>query len=92
MLLRQTHPEDVKSAIRKRYRSLLAFERAEGLARLSVSEVLRGRKSQRTEVAIERVLREERATESIKSVDSGASTVAHGLNEGAPSGQFAGAR
>lgn len=82
MLLDQTHPEDVKSAIRKRYRSLLAFERAEGLARLSVSEVLRGRKSRRTEVAIERVLKEERAAESINSVDSGGAPTAHRLNAG----------
>ncbi len=80
-LVERTHPEDIKAAIRKRYRSMAAFERAEGLARQSVSEILRGRPSKRTRAAIERVLCEQvREAESIKSVDSVGGAVPHRLN------------
>lgn len=41
------HPEDVKASIRKRFGSLRAFERQEGLPDKSVSAVLRGVASQR---------------------------------------------
>lgn len=58
MFLWGLHREDVKAAIRKRYRSLGAFERAEKLGKNSVADVLRGRVTKRTEDAIERVLRE----------------------------------
>lgn len=74
------HPEDIKAAIRKRYRSLAAFERAEGLARQSVSEILRGRPSRRTESAIQRVLREQEKTQSIKAGDNEPWSVTHRLN------------
>lgn len=75
------HPEDIKAAIRKRYRSLAAFERAENLARQSVSEVLRGRPSAPTEAAIVRVLREEGVTgESIIPVDSVTAAAPHRLS------------
>lgn len=37
------HPEDIKAAIRKRFKSVAAFERAKGLPARSVKDVLRGR-------------------------------------------------
>ena len=46
------HREDVKAVLRKGFRSLGAFERAKGLPRQSVSDVLRGRASAETEKAI----------------------------------------
>ncbi|PAV92398.1 hypothetical protein WR25_26400 [Diploscapter pachys] len=46
------HREDVKAAIRKRFGSLKAFERAENLPLKSVSGVLAGRKSDRVQRAI----------------------------------------
>ena len=58
MLIDEFHPEDIKAAIRKRYRSLKAFERALGLSFNSPSEIFRGRTSARTEKAIRRVLRD----------------------------------
>jgi len=84
MLFEMTHLEDVKAAIRKRYRSVAAFERAEGLARQAVTEVFRGRTSARTVKAIERVLREEKQRrESIDSDSNENGTPAHRLNAGA---------
>ena len=81
MLLDKMHKEDVKAALRKKFGSVAAFERAEALAAQSVSEVLRGRPSRRTRDAIERVLRENaEATETIVSVDSHASPVIHRQN------------
>ena len=80
-MLGQLHAEDVKAIIRKRYRSLAAFERAEGLSRQSVTEVLRGRASARTKAAMERVVREHlKSVESIFQVDSGSAGLAHRLN------------
>lgn len=46
------HPEDIKAAIRKRYRSTAAFETAKGLPKSSVRDVLRGKASERTATAI----------------------------------------
>ena len=46
------HREDVKAAIRKRFGSLRKFENARELAPCSVTDVLRGKPSQRTAVAI----------------------------------------
>ncbi|WP_425475247.1 helix-turn-helix domain-containing protein [Sphingomonas silueang] len=37
------HPEDIKAAIRKRFRTIAAFERSAGLPKRSVKDVLRGR-------------------------------------------------
>ncbi|RIA44084.1 winged helix-turn-helix DNA-binding protein [Hephaestia caeni] len=80
-LLERAHPEDIKAVIRKRYRSLAAFERAEGLARESVSEVLRGRPSARTAAAIERVLREQaKEAESIIPVPTNIAVALHRHN------------
>lgn len=59
MLIEEFHREDIKAAIRKRYRSLQRFELAENLTKGSVAEILRGRKSARTEEAIRRVMAEE---------------------------------
>lgn len=73
------HPEDLKSAIRKKCGSLRAFEEQEGLPRQSVSEILRGRKSQRVTDAIERLLREDRA-ESIIPANTRQRAAAHRLN------------
>lgn len=46
------HREDIKARLRKRFRSVTAFERAKGLPAKSVSDVLRGRSSAATERAI----------------------------------------
>jgi lambda repressor-like predicted transcriptional regulator len=37
------HPEDIKAAIRKRHKSIAAFERNTGLPCRSVKDVLRGK-------------------------------------------------
>jgi lambda repressor-like predicted transcriptional regulator len=37
------HPEDIKADLRKRFRSVAAFERAYGLPARSVKDVLRGK-------------------------------------------------
>lgn len=55
-MLATQHPEDIKAALRKRYRSVAAFEREKGLPAKSVTEVLRGRKSARVSTAIEAAL------------------------------------
>jgi lambda repressor-like predicted transcriptional regulator len=49
------HREDIKATIRKRYGSLLKFERAKGLPAHSVKDVLRGRAiwQARREIALE---------------------------------------
>lgn len=88
MLIHEVHPEDIKAAIRKRYRSLLAFERIEGLPRQAVTELLRGRKSARTEAAVRRVLDEQRLGagargESIIADASSGDAATHRLNAGA---------
>lgn len=48
----QLHREDIKAKLRKRFRSVTAFEQAMGLPAKSVSDVLRGRSSAATERAI----------------------------------------
>lgn len=80
-LLENRHPEDVKAAIRKRFGSMAAFERAERLSTGSVSEILRGRASARTAKAVERVLRAQaNETESMISVDSASDGGVHRQN------------
>lgn len=59
MLFNGLHKEDIKAAIRKRYRSLAAFERANLLADASVTDILRGGSNRRTRAAIEKLLRED---------------------------------
>lgn len=46
------HPEDIKAAIRKRHRSVRAFEEMRGLPRGSVLDVIRGRAIARAAYAI----------------------------------------
>ena len=72
-LIDEVHPEDIKAAIRKRYRSVRRFEVAEKLARNGVADMLRGRKSRRTEVAVRRVLAEDEKWGGLKSIASEAS-------------------
>lgn len=86
MNLSDFHPEDIKAAIRKRYRSFGRFERAECLGKNSVADVLRGRPSRRTEEAILRVIAEEmkvRVGLSIVPASSTGDDVSHRLNAGA---------
>lgn len=84
LLIEEFHPEDIKAVIRKRYRSLLAFERAEGLPKQAVSEIFRGRRSARTEAAVRRVLQEQKLgaarVESIIEGDSSSESAAHRQN------------
>lgn len=60
-----THKEQIVCAIRMRFGSLAAFERAHDLPRKSVSEELRKRCSQRVRDAIEAFLREEAAARAV---------------------------
>jgi lambda repressor-like predicted transcriptional regulator len=46
------HPEDIKAALRKRYKSVAAFERACGLPSRSVKDVLIGKSRPRVAHAI----------------------------------------
>lgn len=53
---RTLHPEDVKAAIRKRFGSLLKFEKNKGLPRQSVTDLLRGKTSTRVAAAVNALL------------------------------------
>lgn len=84
-LIDEVHPEDIKAAIRKRYRSLRRFEAAENLAHNSIADIFRGRKSARTERAIRRVLADETRERARKSIGQDASADSRGnqpLNAG----------
>lgn len=76
------HREDVKAAIRKRYRSVAAFERALGLPAKSVTDVLRGYTSARVSKAIETAIQAPFQSESDASGGSTNSLLAHRLNGG----------
>lgn len=52
-LLGQMHKEDVNAALRKRFGSVAAFERAKALPEKSVHDLLRGRPSARVRDAVE---------------------------------------
>lgn len=56
MKLSKMHPEDVKAAIRKRFATVSAFERHFGLPPKSVTDLLRGRASERVSKAINSVI------------------------------------
>lgn len=56
MGLSSMHPEDTKAELRKRYGTVAAFERAHELPQKSVSDLLRGRKSERVKSAVEQVI------------------------------------
>jgi lambda repressor-like predicted transcriptional regulator len=57
-MLGTMHREDVVAALRKRYGSVAAFERAKGLPAKSVAEVLRGRAWRTVFQAVEAALKE----------------------------------
>ncbi len=57
--LHTTHPEDVKAAIRKKWGTVAAFQKAHRFPATGVNDVLRGRKSQQISDAIERLLQEQ---------------------------------
>jgi len=87
VLIESLHKEDIKAAIRKRYGSLAAFERAHKLGKSSVSEILRGSTNQRTAKAVEQFLQEEqedndKTRRHMISCNSEGSSVAHRQNEG----------
>jgi hypothetical protein len=63
MLLEQMHPEDVKAVIRKRYGTISRFVAAHDLPRTGVSDLFRGRTSQRVSDAVESVLAEDAAAQ-----------------------------
>lgn len=52
MTIQSTHPEDIKAALRKKYGTLVAFERAKELPSNSARDVLRGKTVAKTAVAI----------------------------------------
>lgn len=86
MLLDEFHPEDIKAAIRKRYRTVGRFEKAENLAVCAVADLLRGKRSQRTERAVRRVMEDEvryGSKQAIKQDDSSQSAPVHRLNSAA---------
>ena len=58
MILDRTHPEDVKAVIRKRFGTVARFIAERDLPTTSVSDLFRGRVSQRVRDAVEEVLRE----------------------------------
>ena len=78
MSLAELHREDVKAAIRKRFGSVAAFERAKNLPAKSVTDVLRGQKSERVERAVLEVIESDIQSEGSDHSDSEAS--AHRLN------------
>jgi len=69
-LIKTTHPEDIKAAIRKRYGSVKAFVRSNDLPPTSVSDMFRGRTSRRVSDAIERVLQEQSSESSFSDCSS----------------------
>lgn len=80
MLVDKTDPEDVKAVIRKRFGSVRQFVAAKNLPQTGVSDLFRGRTSQRVRDAVERVLVEN--AQSITLDDSEATEPAHRLNAG----------
>jgi ParB-like chromosome segregation protein Spo0J len=52
------HPEDVKAALKKRYGTVVNFEKVKDLPKGGVNDVLRGRPSKRVEDAIDSALME----------------------------------
>jgi lambda repressor-like predicted transcriptional regulator len=57
MELATMHPEDVKAGLRKRFGTVRSFERANDLPRHSVTDLLRGRRSERVAKAVEDALK-----------------------------------
>jgi hypothetical protein len=77
------HPEDIKASIRKKYKTLNAFERAHDLPFNSVSNWLRGNISKPVKTAVEAHLRSLLLAipESNNSVSSKRKPRTHRLNE-----------
>ena len=78
MGLDHLHREDVKAAIRKRFGSVAAFERAHSLPQKSVTDVLRGQRSARVEEAVLEVING--GSQSEHSDDSDIGPSVHRLN------------
>lgn len=78
--------EDVIAALKKRFRSIAAFERRTGLPEKSVNDVLRGRSNARVVTAIEQALSKPvesfRQSETSDGANSNDAAV-HRLNAGA---------
>lgn len=81
------HPEDVKGELRKRFRSVAAFERARALPPLSVRDVLRGKSRAKIAATIAKELGVPvRVLDKFKSHnrdDSRTASTTHRLNGGA---------
>lgn len=79
------HREDVKAELKKRFRTVAAFERAFALPEKSVADVLRGRPSARVTTAIEQALSTPLPDigESELSDSSATNRATHRLNAGA---------
>lgn len=75
---RGMHPEDVKAAIRKKFRTIGEFHRVYDLPTTGLHDVLRGRASARVQAAMDEVLAEQES----KMVDSTAELTAQHLNAG----------
>jgi len=83
MTLPDMHPEDIKAEIRKRFRTVAAFERHFSLPAKSVNDLMRGNKSQRVAETIQSVI-ERPVSEFAKSEfsdDSDTHAPAHRLND-----------
>lgn len=70
MSFRDLHHQDVRAAIKKRYGTILAFQKAHNLPATGVHDVLRGGTSKRVEDAIESVLMEQLNTQTVLSAHS----------------------
>ncbi len=82
MLLDRMHPEDVKAAIRKRFGTVSRFIEERDLPATGVSDLFRGRTSQRVRDAVEAILIEQEESIELDSNDNQQS--AHRKNGDAP--------
>lgn len=82
MILATLDKEDVVAGLRKRFRSVAAFERAKALPEKSVHDLLRGRASARVQAAVEDALSKPVTPLSEVSDGNTEEAVAHRLNAG----------
>lgn len=82
-MIESLHPEDIKAAIRKRYGSIKKFEIEHDLPEKSVTDLFRGRTSQRVRHAVETAIntRKSPSTKSDASDDNSAAPASHRLNK-----------
>ncbi|MBS3961461.1 MAG: helix-turn-helix domain-containing protein [Sandarakinorhabdus sp.] len=82
-MIANLHPEDIKAAIRKRYGTVRKFERENDLPEKSVSDLFRGRTSERVRHAVETAVtpKKSASVKSDASDDSSASASSHRLNQ-----------